>query len=146
MRLLLMQRKMYPQLCRRKRKKQNMPVWITRLLHREDKSCCWTLHFIPAGIIRSVCSWHMQEFRLWEIPNMEDIRKNSLDYVPTGLLLNIRSVVQKWITELFRKMRKSALFWRRGKSINLDKNKGLSYYIFKYYSLLTRYKKDCGGE
>ena len=76
---------------------------------------------------------------------MENIRKNSLDYVPTGLLLNIRSVVQKWITELFRKMRKSALFWRREKSINLDKNKGLSYYIFEYFSLLTRHKKDCRG-
>ena len=38
--------------------------WIMRLLRRGDKSCCWILHFIPAGIIRSVCSWHMRESRL----------------------------------------------------------------------------------
>lgn len=33
--------------------------------------------------------------------------------------------------------------WKKG--VNLDKNKGLSYYIFEYIGLLDRQKRIAGG-
>ena len=57
---------------------------------QKGQKCCWILHFIQADITRFVCSWHMREFRLWEMRNTEIARQSNWDCVLTGSPLRIR--------------------------------------------------------